>query len=446
MKRPFLGLILPLILAAVGGTTFAWSQGDPPEPLHLDEAMRAAAVDSILTALDEVYVFPEVATAMGELVRGNLASGEYDELDIAPEFAGRLTEDLQSISHDLHLHVDWLRPRPQVQGQELSDQEMEQRRLERLRRNNFGFREVKLMPGNVAYLKLDMFAHTPEAGPTAIAAMNFVGYADAVIFDLTENGGGSPSMIQLLTSYLVEEPTHLNSFYVRQSDETNQFWTQAYVPGPKLTEVPVYVLTSGRTFSAAEEFTYNLKNLERAIIVGATTGGGAHPVTRKEYPGYQLSMSLPYGRAVNPITGTNWEGTGIEPNIEVPVDQALDTAYLAALKTLEETAEGDRKADLEWTISGLEAQANPAPLSETEMAAYAGQYGPRRVWVEDGSLWYQREERGKFLLVPMGGGWFMLDGLDYFRIEFEQDNKEQATGLIGHYSNGRQDQNPRTDG
>ena len=300
MKRRSLGLVLSLILAAGWGATAAWSQGDPPEPLRLDKTMRAAIVDSILAAIDEIYVFPEVATEMDALVRGNLDGGQYEQLDNAAVFAERLTEDLRSISHDLHLHVDWMPPRPQVQGQELSDEEMAERQLAQIRRNNFGFREVKLMPGNVAYIKLDMFAHTSEAGPTAMAAMNFVGYADAVIFDLTENGGGSPTMIQLLTSYLVEEPTHLNSFYVRQSDETNQFWTQAFVPGPKLEEAPVYVLTSGRTFSAAEEFTYNLKNLERATIVGATTGGGAHPVMGQEYPDFQLSMSLPFGRAINP--------------------------------------------------------------------------------------------------------------------------------------------------
>ncbi len=446
MKTRLLSLVLPLILAAALGTTIAWSQGDQPEPLRLDGTMRAAIVDSILAAIDEIYVFPEVATEMGALVRGNLTGGQYDQMDNAADFAARLTEDLRSISHDLHLHVDWMPPRPQVQGEELSDEEMEVRYLARVRRDNFGFREVKLMPGNVAYIKLDMFAHTTQAGPTAIAAMNLVGYADAIIFDLTENGGGSPSMIQLLTSYLVEEPTHLNSFYVRQSDETNQFWTQAYVQGPKLEEVPVYVLTSGRTFSAAEEFTYNLKNLERATIVGATTGGGAHPVMGQEYPDFQLSMSLPFGRAVNPVTGTNWEGTGIEPHMEVPVDQALETAYLDALKTLSETADEDQKAGLDWTISGLEAAANPVILTETELAPYAGQYGPRRIWVEDGTLWYQREERGKFRLVAMGGGWFMLEGLDYFRIEFEQEKGKPATGLIGHYDNGRQDQNSRTDG
>jgi len=444
MKRNSAKVAWLVLLLAALVTTAAVAQDGPPEPLALDGDMRAAIIDSILTAIDEIYVFPEVATEMGELVRKNLAEGKYDDLANVMVFADRLTEDLRSISHDLHLHVDWMPPRPQRQGQELSDDEMEARFLANGQRDNFGFHEIKMLPGNVAYIKLDMFADTRYAGPTAIAAMNFVGYADAIIFDLRQNGGGSPSMIQLLTSYLMAQRTHLNSFYVRQSDETDQFWTQEYVPGPRMPEEPVYVLTSGRTFSAAEEFTYNLKNLERATIVGETTGGGAHPVDRHVFPELQVSMSLPFGRAVNPITGTNWEGTGIEPHIAVPVDQAFDVAYLEALKKLEGSAAEEQKASLSWAITGLEIAANPVSLTEAEMTPFAGQYGPRRVWVENGLMWYQRGENPKFQMIPMGEGWFMFEDLDYFRIEFEQENGQEAPGLIGHYSGGRQDSNQRT--
>lgn len=446
MKRSFARLAWPVLLAALLAAGPAVAQDSPPEPLALDGDLRAAIVDSLLTALDQVYVFPEVATEMGQLVRQNLADGKYDDLASVPDFTGRLTEDLQSISHDLHLHVDWMPPRPQLQGQEMSDEEMAARRLVRDRRSNFGFREIKMMPGNVAYIKLDRFAHTSSAGPTAIAAMNFAGHADALIFDLRQNGGGSPSMIQLLTSYLVDERTHLNSFYVRQSDETNQFWTQDWVSGPRLPDAPVYVLTSGNTFSAAEEFTYNLKNLERATIVGQTTGGGAHPVQGVGFPELQVSMSLPFGRAVNPVTGTNWEGTGIEPHLVVPVDQALDVAYLSALKKMNDGADEDQKNSLNWVIVGLEAAANPVTLDPQKMESYAGQYGPRKVWLENEKLWYQRGENASHQLIPMGEGWFRFENLEYFRIEFEQEGDEKATRLVGHYDNGRQDQNERTGG
>jgi retinol-binding protein 3 len=444
MKRLSLKMTGLVLIAALLAATSVWAQGNRPEPLALDDELRSAIVDSVLSAVDEIYVFPEVAAEMGALVRKNLEKGKYDEYSNVADFAGRLTEDFQSISHDLHLHVDWQPPRPQREGQELSDEEMQARYMARNRENNFGFREVKLLPGNVAYIKLDQFAGASEGGPTAIAAMNFVGYADAIIFDLRENGGGSPSMIQLLTSYLVDESTHLNDFYIRQSGETDQFWTHAWVPGPRMPEAEVYVLTSRYTFSAAEEFTYNLKNMERATIVGQTTGGGAHPVNRHEFPALQLSMSLPFGRAINPITGTNWEGAGIEPHLVVPVETALDVAYLDALKKQEKAADEEHKVALEWIIKGLDVQANPILMTEAELEPFTGQYGPRKVWIEDGGLWYQRGENAKFQMTPMGEGRFLFKDLDYFRIEFEQAGESPATNLIGHYRGGRMDQNSRS--
>ena len=323
MKRHaflFLALLAALPAAAQPGTT--------PLPA-LDAARRAAIVDSVTAALDTVYVFPEVATAMVADVRSRLAAGEYDAIMRPEEFAQRLTTDLRAICHDRHLAVQAELPPPPGEREDPTVA----RRLghERARRTNFGFAKLEHLDGNVGYLKLDGFSGDPEAGLTAVAAMNFLAYSDAIIIDLTENGGGSPAMIQLLTTYLLDEPTHLNSFSIRATGDSQQFWTLPWVPGPRLAHTPVYVLTSSRTFSAAEEFTYNLKNLGRATIVGETTGGGAHPVQSHQFDfgAYLVTMSLPFGRAVNPITGTNWEGTGIEPHLVCPADQALDTAYSA---------------------------------------------------------------------------------------------------------------------
>src|SRR5262249_6744024 len=149
---------------------------------------------------------------------------------------------------------------------------------------------------------------------------------DAIVFDLRQNGGGSPEMIRFLTSYLFEAPTHLNDMVDREGKTVEEWWTTKDVPGrrPK-TDVPVYVLTSQRTFSGAEEFSYNLKNLKRATLVGETTGGGAHPV-RGEQLNDRFAIRIPFMRACNPITKTNWEGTGVEPDVKVPAAEALDKA------------------------------------------------------------------------------------------------------------------------
>jgi retinol-binding protein 3 len=147
-----------------------------------------------------------------------------------------------------------------------------------------------------------------------------------MIIDLRENGGGTPKMVALITSYLFDRRTHLNDLWTRSTNTTAEFWTQDTVAGRRFGgEKPVYVLTSARTFSGAEEFTYNLKTLKRATIVGETTGGGAHPVRCRRIDEHFM-IGVPFARAINPITHTNWEGVGVEPDAKVPASEALNAA------------------------------------------------------------------------------------------------------------------------
>jgi hypothetical protein len=213
-----------------------------------------------------------------------------------------------------------------------------------------------------------------------------------------------------------------------------------------MTDTDLYVLTSEFTFSGAEEFTYNLKNLERATIVGDTTGGGAHPVTQRPFINLNVGMSLPFGRAVNPITETNWEGVGVIPDVAVDQGAALETAHLMALrKVLEgETHEG-RLYTLDWYIQGLEAQLNPVTVDPDILASYAGSYGPRTLTFEDGELWYHRAGRPLRRVIPMTERLFRFDDIDYFRLEVVLDESGSPVKLIGHYDNGTQDESPRTE-
>lgn len=404
----------------------------PPAPPAVNAQDRAAIIDDIVAALNDIYVFPETAKKMEEHVRRQLESGAYDNLGTLTDFTQKLTEDLQSVSHDLHLRVLW-NPDPPGGEEGGPTPEQQARYEEQLRRDNYCFRKVERLPGNVGYLKLDCFAQADLGGSTAVAAMAFLAGSEALIFDLRDNGGGSPSMIQLLTSYLLSgEPTHLNSFYVRKGDRTEQFWTNAWVPGRRVPDVPVFVLTSGRTFSAAEEFTYNLKNLKRATLVGETTGGGAHPVDFHRVKGYPVGMSLPFGRAINPISGTNWEGTGVEPDVKVPVAEALEVAHGRALAVLAEKAtDPAQKSELEFVRGLLEDRRKPATLSAAELQAFAGTYGPRKITVEDGALWYQRGKGRKMKLQPVGQDRFLVGDLDDFRIRFERDASGKVMRLVG---------------
>lgn len=379
---------------------------------------QKTVVDQLGSEMIARYVFPEVGQKMSDHLHQRLQEGAYASLTNAQAFAQTLTEDLRSISKDLHIRVRWYAEPP------LEPESSEADRLAAERHNqeaNYGFRQVELLPGNLGYLRLDGFFDSSTGGPTAIAAMNFLAHCDALIIDLRQNGGGSPSMIGLITSYFFEEPVHLNSFYVRETDSLRQYWTSANVVGPRMASTPIYVLTSQRTFSAAEEFSYNLKNLKRATLVGETTGGGAHPVNSHYFEDTHFGVSIPFGRAINPITGTNWEGVGVVPDIAVAADQALETAKLRALQDLKQT-QPDRASAYQWHITWLEAQTKPVVLKADSQKAYVGQYGPRIVTLEQGSLFYSRANRPKIKMVPLGPDLFGFVEYDDFRLQFKRES------------------------
>lgn len=427
-----------------------WSQSSQLPATPIEAKHRATLIQDVSEGLTDVYVFEDVAMQMVKLINDKLEGGDYDQFNTVASVADQVTTDLQSISHDLHLRVSAAMPPPRNAGGEgISEDERAARHLQQARARNFGFRRLEMLPGNIGYLDLRGFEEANIGGDTAVAAMNFLANSSAIIFDLRKNGGGSPSMIQLISSYLFDEPQHLNSFYVRRTDSIEQYWTQASVQGPKMVDTPVYILTSGRTFSAAEEFTYNLKNMERATVVGETTGGGAHPIEMLMLDlgeEHYARMSLPFGRAINPITNTNWEGTGVTPNIETTQEQALSIAQFEILKALSAAATDERsRFGYDWARDELDFQLNPTEMPMDGASAYVGQYGSRNIALEDGKLVYQRGGRQPMILAPMGKtDYFHVGELEFFRIQFKRNSNGNVAGLIGHYSDGRTDQNART--
>jgi len=301
--------------------------------LKIDAATRARVIDGAIAQLNEFYVFPDAAKKMGDFVKSKQKKGDYDSITDGDAFAKVLTDNFQEVSHDKHLRVNFspapLPDRPE--GPPNADEIARYRKD--MERENCGFDKVEILSGNVGYLKFNFFADPDICGPTAVAAMNFLANVDAIIFDLRENGGGDPKMIAFISTYLFSDATHLNDLWERKGDVTHQYWTLPYVPGKRLDGKPAYVLTSKETFSGAEEFSYNLKNLKRATIIGETTGGGAHPVSGHRIDDH-FRIGVPFARAINPISKTNWEGTGVEPDVKVPAPDALATAQKLAAEKL----------------------------------------------------------------------------------------------------------------
>ena len=306
--------------------------------IEVDAATRARVIDAAVAKLTEHYVFPEVAKKMAEALREHQKTGAYESIREAPAFAKRLTDDLRAVSKDLHLGVQFT-PKPLPEGDPEPSAEAKAQKRKFLENVNCGFKTAERLDGNLGYIKLDMFGDAEICAPKATAAFAALGDVDALIFDLRDNGGGHPEMVAFVSSYLFGKRTHLNDIYDRKQDKTTQHWTKPDVPGKKYPKQPVFVLTSKKTFSGAEEFSYNLKNLKRATIIGETTGGGAHPTSGHRLDAH-FKIGVPSARAINPITKTNWEGKGVEPDVKVPAADALDTAKKLAAERLAKKKRG----------------------------------------------------------------------------------------------------------
>ncbi len=434
-------LIASLMLAAL-------TMGAQTDHAPLTAEERQEVVDSISTILQRAYVFEDIGQQIADLLRQNAAEGKYQSVTDPQAFAQMLTEDVRAINDDRHLRVGF-NPEAIADRRQRVTPEDSLAGLARDRRrgqlDNHGFQEVKILDGNIGYLNLTGFYGVDEySGATAAAAMNFLANTDALIIDLRSNCGGSPAMIQLLTSYLYDsERIHLNNFESRIQGEITQTWTLPYVPGKRRPDVDVYVLTSARTFSAAEEFSYNLRNLERATLVGEVTGGGAHPgctmIATDRY-----TVWVPTGRAVNPISNTNWEGTGVQPHVEVPAPQALTKAKMLALEKLMKDSDGPSRFAYEWALDGLRAEHEPLKLDPATMKSCASSYGPRSIEYRDGQLYYSREGRPAYRMIPMKEDVFMFEEISYFRLNRIRDG-DQVVAVLGMYDNGRTDRNERSE-
>lgn len=309
--------------------------------VEVDATARARVIDGVAAKLAEFYVFPDVAKKMEAALREHQERGAYDDIRDGERFAAMLTEHLRAVSHDKHLRVD-CSPAVVPSDEQREAPENEAQMREQLERMNCGFAKIERIAPDIGYVKLDMFAPAAICGATATAAMKSLEGVEALVFDLRANGGGEPEMVAYLSTYLFAKRTHLNDIYERKSNKTTEYWTKPELPGKRFTKQPVFVLTSTHTFSGAEEFTYNLKNLKRATIVGQTTGGGAHPVSGHRVDDHFV-VGVPFARAVNPISKTNWEGTGVAPDVEVPADQALDVATKLAHEQLAARKHGKSK-------------------------------------------------------------------------------------------------------
>ena len=300
----------------------------------MQQADVAAITRELAGLVAERYVFPSLGADLKQLLEDGLTDGRYTLVPDEEALAATLTQELQSRGGDKHLRL-------LHSSSELPERDDEAAELAAMtawaQRSAGGIARAGRLDGNVGYLDLQPLLFPPSvAGEAVAAAMTLVAPASALLIDLRQCLGGDPNMVAMLCTYLFgAEPVHLIDMISRPAAEgtaaVRQSWTMPFVPGRRFgPDKPVFVLTSETTFSGGEELAYDLQQLGRATVVGERTRGGAHPVERFRIRPH-LQATIPIARSLSPVSGGNWEGTGVQPDVPVAAGAALETAYQRAL-------------------------------------------------------------------------------------------------------------------
>lgn len=386
--------------------------------------------ERVAELMEARYVSPSAGRRAGSVVRAAIRRGAYDRIGTDELLASALAADLRGVVKDGHLDVFVDRSlvasmsKPSSSAWDPGSSKPD----ETGRRENHGLRHLEVLAGNIGYLEVREFAAPAEDLERAYAsALTFLKNADAIVIDLRRNGGGHGSSATLLAGGFFAAPVRFVDHYDRPSDRRTEGWTPATIPWQRRPEVPLYVLTSKATYSAAEAIAYGLQATGRATIVGEATGGGAHPTEYKAVS-QSIVLALPESRSEHPVTRRNWQDVGVQPEVIVAADAALERAHLLALERIRsDAADPTRREALAWDIEYARSRAAPAVVEPGVLKELAGRYGLRDLSYEPpsdekdagpGSLFYRLEGRPRFQLFPV-----MVDGT---RIRFVLDENDRV--------------------
>lgn len=375
-------------------------------------------VDSIAALIESKYFDPERGKTIADDLRKAATNGAFDRYSEPGDLAVELSRRLRAL--DGHFNVQWSATEP-PQPRSSSGSALPESR------SNYGFARVERLPGNVAYIDLTYAAHIvftdkdSASRRAADAALALCHDADAVIIDLRRNGGGSPAMVGYVVSAFVEPAADVyNSFHSRQG-VTSERPQQTYAK-PMLS-VPLYVLTSGRTGSAAESIAFTLQSAGRAVVVGERSGGAANPGARfRTEQGYSVFIST--GSPRNPLNGSNWEGDGVKPDVNVAVESAVHRAHELALeKVLSGSIEGASRKDAQWMLDALRARAQPPAISA---GSIDGEFGPYRLEATANAIHVTRGRWPAMKLLPLSEDLYFFEHDPSRRVSVERKDGRVA--------------------
>jgi hypothetical protein len=409
-----------------------WSQNE----MSITAAEKKELVETVKRQLERYYVLPDKGKEMGQYLVQRFNAKAYNGISEYRAFVDTIASDIGKVHMDPHMGLFF---DPEY-VQHIKDEKLKTARTpgrleeERsyYRKKNYGFQRVALLPGNIGYMAVSQFAKVTEESKTVIAsAFEFIAYSEAVIIDVRSNTGGEPKMVHELLSYFFDQPVLASITYDREMDRTSKNYVLQTVKGKKVPGKKLYILTSGNTFSAGEAFAYFMKNLKRATVIGEVTAGAAHG-QKPFIVNDKVVIHLPFERGVDALTKTDWEGVGVQPDVVVKADKALAKAQEMILETALDTAKdaGERFAS-QWALVAVKAALVPVVLSDALKNEYAGLYGTRNIFIEDGQLFFQRGNGPKRKLTALTEETFELDGVDDYRIRFVRNPDGKVDKMVG---------------
>lgn len=413
----------------------------------LSAAATKTLIDSLTNQIIKYYVIKDAAIKMNYYIKKRYKEGHYNNIKDPHALAGALTSDILFINRDEHFHLEY---NPQMANELLGNIEdvpkmvAEKLRLEK--EKNFGFKKVEILNGNIGYLELSGFSRLNSySKATADAALKLLSNARAIVIDLRYGIGGSPDMVNHIISHFFKTPTHVADIYIRSENTTLPYWTVPDSSYGVLTEIPLYILTSYKTFSAAEGLCYELQCLKRATIVGEVTRGGAHTVTYRPLSS-GFVCDIPFGRATSPVTKRNWEKTGVNPDIKVPAERALEIAESKIFEdAFNKAKDSSELKSLKWQFELIQSINHPIQLDTATLIKFSGLYGAYAVTFSNGVLYYQKTGKAKFPLIPMTSSMMRVRGNDTFTVEFYKNYYGKVNRIATLYDDGRVEYADRTD-
>jgi retinol-binding protein 3 len=435
---------LKMLLILIFLPTIIYSQ----KTIVLNSKSRTEIVKNISQILLDNYVFPDTAIKMSNCILRKLKQGAYNKITDPVAFSTVLTNDLYSVYRDGHMLVQFDPQEVVPESIETSthNQQSEEDPYKKIKQANFGLKRVEILNGNIGYLKLDHFwADSTFGKETVRAALQFVSYTNALIIDLRDCGGGSEETVNTISGYFFEKSMHLNDMFDRRTNITTEYWTKPDITFTRMAQMPLYILINNKTFSASEMFVYGMQAINRAVIIGETTGGGAHG-TFSQGVSNGFRLYVPYSTAINPVTKTSWEKVGVKPEIEISSDKALETAEMKIFERMvSNTKDSSELFNLNWDLDLLKAINNPVTIDTLTLKKYAGVYGERVFTFENGKLFYQRTGKPKFELESMSPTVMKGKGSTYFKIEFVKDDQGNINRVNAYYQDNRMETSRRTE-